>query len=133
MSRNNGVSIFWIVLNLAVGAMLAIGGIWAITAGNHSGDMASKAIVDQFGSTAGLVFGVIELISGLFIIIETFIGDRLGKFGYILKIIICVVWAVAIILAYLLPSKLGDLTKLETIYAFAKDLIVLCALLVTRS
>lgn len=124
--------IFWIILNLAVGAMLAVGGIWALQGG---GDFAAKALrglaSGDMGKILVIVFGVIELLSGIFIILQCFISDRMGRFGYILKVIICVVWAVAIIIADLLKGDFSNF--LSWVYTLASHLVVLGALLVTRS
>lgn len=133
MSKNNSASIFWMVLNLAVGAMLAIGGIFALT--DSGADSAAKAVAGVLhgGNVALTAFAVVELLSGLFIIIETFVGDKFGKFGWILKIIVIVMWAIAIISKDIVGPGLNGLVKLDNIYTLAQDLIVLCALLVTRS
>ena len=124
--------IFWIILNLAVGAMLAVGGIWALQGG---GDFAAKALrglaSGDMGKILVIVFGVIELLSGIFIILQCFISDRMGRFGYILKVIICVVWAVAIIIADLLKGDFSNF--LSWVSTLASHLVVLGALLVTRS
>ena len=78
-SKSNG-SIFWMVLNIAVGAMLAIGGIWAL---QNGGDFGCEALTGMFSgdmkNIVRIVFGVIELLSGIFIILQLFIGDRMGK------------------------------------------------------
>lgn len=50
-------------------------------------------------------YGVIELIIGVFVVIEIFAGDILATFGKILKIIIIVIWIASIILAFLLPKS----------------------------
>ncbi len=127
------VSIFWMVLNIAVGAMLAIGGIWAL---QNGGDFGCKALAGMFNGDAAkivrIVFGVIELLSGIFIILQLFIGDRMGKLGSILKLIIVIVWAIAIILADFLNGGFLKPNFLEWTYELAMHLIVLCALLVTR-
>lgn len=121
------------LLNIAVGAMLAVGGIWALQGG---GDFAASALKNILNGDARkiavIVFGVIELLSGIFIILQLFIGDRTGSFGRILKIIIVVVWAIAIILADFLNGKFLSPDFLSWIYQFAMHFIVLAALLVTR-
>ena len=131
MAKKSEVRLFWLVLNIAVGAMLAVGGIWALQGG---GDFGCKAIKSIFsGDVARLmaiVFGVIELLSGIFIILQLFIGDRMGSLGSILKLVIVIVWAVAIVLADFIHGSFGDF--LNWLYNFAMHLIVLCALLVTR-
>ncbi len=133
MAKNSSVSIFWTVLNIAVGALLAVGGIWALQGG---GDFAVDALRQIFSGDARklvvLVFGVVELLSGIFIILQLFIGDRMGKLGSILKLVIVVIWIVAIVLADFLYGGFLSPNVLAWIYKLAMHLIVLCALLVTR-
>lgn len=132
MGKSTKSPIFWIVLNLAVGAMLAVGGIWAL---QGSGDFAAQALRSlasgDMKKILGIAFGIIELLSGIFIILQCFIYDRFGKLGYILKVIICVIWALAIIIADILHGDFGNF--LSWLYTFAGHLIVLGALLITRS
>lgn len=137
MAKKSEVRLFWLVLNLAVGAMLAVGGIWALQGGGDFGCKAIKSIFSgDVAKILAIVFGVIELLSGVFIILQLFIGDRMGTFGSILKLIVVIVWAVAIVLADFLGN--GGLLNggmnhfLAWLYDFALHLIVLCALLVPR-
>ena len=133
MGKNSGVSVFWTILNIAVGALLAVGGIWALQGG---GDFACDALKQIFSGDAKkitvLVFGVVELLSGIFIILQLFIGDRMGKLGSALKLIIVVIWIVAIVLADFLNGGFLSPNILGWIYNLAMHLIVLCALLITR-
>lgn len=137
MAKKSEVRLFWIVLNLAVGAMLAVGGIWALQGGGDFGCKAIKSIFNgDIAKILAIVFGVIELLSGVFIILQIFIGDRMGSFGSILKLIVVIVFAAAIVLADFL-GKGGLLNGgmnhfLSWLYDFAMHLIVLCALLITR-
>ena len=138
MAKKSEVRLFWLVLNLAVGAMLAVGGIWALQGGGDFGCKAIKSVFNgDIARILAIVFGVIELLSGIFIILQLFIGDRMGSFGSILKLIVVIVWAVAIVLADFLGN--GGLLNggandfLNWLYNFAMHLIVLCALLVTRN
>ncbi|MBR4630306.1 MAG: hypothetical protein IKO57_07690 [Treponema sp.] len=133
MAKHSASSpIFWIVLNLAVGAMLAVGGVWALQGG---GDFAADALKGlASGSNVkilGIAFGIVELLSGIFIILQCFINDGFGKLGYVLKVIICVIWALAIVIADILNGDFGNF--LSWVYTFASHLIVLAALLITRS
>ncbi|MCR4821539.1 MAG: hypothetical protein K5873_01540 [Treponema sp.] len=131
MAKKSQISLFWLILNIAVGAMLAIGGIWALQGGGDFGCKAIKSIFSgDFAKIMGIVFGVIELLSGIFIILQLFIGDRTGSLGSILKLIIVIVWAVAIVLADIVHGDFGNF--LAWFYEFAMHVIVLCALLVTR-
>ena len=132
MSKKSSVNIFWFILNIAVGVVLAVGGIWAL---QGHGDFAADALRSIFSgdlSRLGVtVFGVIELLSGIFIILQLFIGDRMGTFGSILKMIIVIVWAVAIVLADFVGGFLKP-SFLPWIYSLAMHLVVLCSLLITR-
>ncbi len=137
MAKKSEVRLFWLVLNIAVGAMLAVGGIWALQGGGDFGCKAIKSVFNgDIAKILAIVFGVIELLSGVFIILQLFIGDRMGSFGSILKLIVVIVWAVAIVLADFLGN--GGLLNggmnhfLSWLYDFALHMIVLCALLVTR-
>jgi len=132
MGKSTKSPIFWVVLNLAVGVMLAVGGIWAL---QGSGDFAAQALRSvasgDISRLLGIAFGVVELLSGIFIILQCFIYDKFGKFGYVLKVIICAIWAFAIVVADILNGNFSDL--LSWLYTFAGHLIVLAALLITRS
>ena len=137
MAKKSEVRLFWLVLNIAVGTLLAVGGIWALQGGGDFGCKAIKSIFNgDIAKILAIVFGVIELLSGIFIILQLFIGDRMGTFGSILKLIVIIVWAVAIVLADFLGN--GGLLNggmnhfLSWLYDFAMHMIVLCALLVTR-
>lgn len=125
------ISLFYVILNLAVGAMLAVGGIWALQGG---GDFACTAIRAIFDNDAEdiliIVFGVIELLSGLFIILQLFVGDRLSRLGTILKLVIVIVWGAAIVIADILNGNFSNF--LSWLYTLSGHLIVLAALLVTR-
>ncbi|MCR5218670.1 hypothetical protein [Treponema sp.] len=136
MANKKQVALFWTILNLAVGCFLAIGGIYALQGG---GDSAVDALKDLIGDRSVekivvMVFGVIELLSGIFIILQTFIGDRFGSLGSILKLVIIIVWIVAIVLGdFFGPAGLFHVKDiLKWLYLFAQHLIVLGALLVTR-
>lgn len=138
MAKTSEVRLFWVVLNLAVGAMLAVGGIWALQGGGDFGCAAIKSVFSgDLARILAIAFGVIELLSGIFIILQLFIGDRMGTFGSILKLIVVIVWAAAIVLADFLGNggllHGGANNFLNWLYTFAMHLIVLCALLVTRN
>lgn len=132
MSKSSSVSLFWTLLNIAVGVVLAVGGIWAL---QGHGDFAASALKEVFTGDvlkiAVLAFGVIELLSGIFIILQLFVGDRMGSLGTVLKIIIVIVWAAAIVIADFIGGFLKP-SFLPWIYELAMHLVVLCALLVTR-
>lgn len=130
--KTASLPIFWIILNLAVGVMLTVGGVWALQGGgDFACDALKKIASGDMRKILGIVFGVIELLSGIFIILQCFMTDKFGKFGYVLKVIICIIWALAIVIADILHGNFSNF--LSWLYIFASHLIVLAALLITRS
>ena len=119
------------ILQIALGVMLAVAGIWALQGG---GDAAANAIArvinGSLGHTLKVVFGVIELLSGIFLILESFIGDRFGSLDDILQIIVMIVWIVAIILMDFLGGNFN--LGLSWFYQFASHMLVLGALIYLR-
>jgi hypothetical protein len=116
-------SIGRLVLQLALGAMLIVGGIWAMQGG---GDFGAKALASWLGKTFGVIFGVIELVAGVLLVIECFTKDIFGKFDNILGLIIMIVWLIAIVVADIIK---GDFSPfLPWLYNFASHVIILGAL-----
>ena len=116
-------SIGRLVLLLALGAMLIVGGIWAMQGG---GDFGAKALASWLGKTFGVIFGVIELVAGVLLVIECFTKDIFGKFDNILGLIIMIVWLIAIVVADIIK---GDFSPfLPWLYNFASHVIILGAL-----
>lgn len=138
MSKNSDLRILSIIANVSVSLMLAVGGIWALQGG---GDFGCRAIKSIFSGDAAkilvLVFGGIELLSGIFILLQLFIGDRIGTFSKILKFIVVIVWIAAIVVSDFFGSKGlfngGVSNFLSWLYTLATHLIILVALLITRS
>ncbi|MBQ0002457.1 MAG: hypothetical protein KBT21_02855 [Treponema sp.] len=120
-----------LILQIALGAMLVVGGIWALTGSGDFGCNSLNAIfTGEMLKIVKIVFGVIELLAGVFLIIELFSSGVFGKFDKVLMIIIWIVWIVAIILGDFL-SKGGLLSKgfsWQWLYNFASHLIVLGAM-----
>ena len=136
-TEKSGWTAALLILQIAVGAMLAVGGIWALQGG---GDFAARAIKGLVSGNAGnilvIVFGVIELLVGVFMILKIVIGDRFGSFGTVLALIAIVVWIVAIVLSDILGASGilngGAKNFLEWLYTFAQHLIILGAILAVR-
>lgn len=129
-----------LLLQIAVGVMLAIGGIQALQGG---GDFAAKSIKSIFSGFSGdlanilaVVFGVIELLVGIFMILKIVIGDRFGSFGSVLAFIAIIVWIVAIVLSDIIGAGSilsgGANSFLSWLYVFAQHLVILGALLAVR-
>lgn len=129
MAKAKNHSLTKIIIQIALGLMLAIGGIWGLQGG---GDFGVKAIRDVFSGDLGkilaLAFSVVELLAGLYLILELFIGD-LGKLDNILMFIIMIVWIVAIVLFDFIGKRGifngGAKNFLEWLWNFASHLIVL--------
>ena len=138
MSKNSDLRILSIIANVSVSLMLAVGGIWALQGGGDFGCRAIKSIFSgDLAKILVLVFGGIELLSGIFILLQLFIGDRIGTFSKILKLIVVIVWIAAIVVSDFFGNKglfNGGLSNfLSWLYTLATHLIILVALLITRS
>lgn len=143
-------SIGKLILQLAIGALLVVAGIWVFSNTNSGGDEAVKAIRKifdnkDFGKMIGIVFGAIELVAGAFLILEPFVGI-IRNYTSLVIIAVLAIWIVAIILidfcgtgagGLLKPSiAIGDIEKTEDflkwLYQFAGHLTVIGALLYLR-
>ena len=140
MGKANNFSLGRLLLQLAVGAMLAVAGIWALQGGGDEGVTAIRKLIDarNVESILCIAFGIIELIAGIFLILALFLGDKLGSLSKILMLIIIIVWIIAIVLIDFFGS--GSLFDhgshwnfLKWLYNFAYHLIVLGALLVLQN
>lgn len=139
MGKASNFSLGKLLLQIAVGAMLTVAGIWALQGGGDAGISAIRSLIESRSveNILCIVFGIVELIAGVFLILSIFIGDKFGSLGKILMIIIMVVWIIAIVLIDFLGS--GSLLKhgshwnfLAWLYNFAYHLIVLGALVVLQ-
>ena len=140
MGKASNFSLGRLLLQIAVGAMLSVAGIWALQGGGDAGIAAIRDLIDarNVESILCIVFGIIELIAGVFLILELFIGDKIGSLSKILMIIIMIVWIIAIVLIDFIGS--GSLLNhgsrwnfLSWLYNFAYHLIVLGALVVLQN
>lgn len=130
MSKGVGNSIGRVILQLALGVMLAVAGIWALQGG---GDASIKAIRSIFSGNVSniirIVYGIIELLAGILLVVELFAGDRFGKFDNILMLIVMIVWIIAIVLVDFMGSNGilngGAKNFLSWLYQFSSHLIVL--------
>lgn len=143
-------SIGKLILQLAIGALLVVAGIWVFSNTQSGGDEAVKAIRKifdnkDFGKMIGIVFGAIELVAGAFLILEPFVGI-FRNYTSLVIIAVLAIWIVATILidfcgtgsgGLLKPSiAIGDIEKTEDflkwLYQFAGHLTVIGALLYLR-
>lgn len=143
-------SIGKLILQLAIGALLVVAGIWVFSNTNSGGDEAVKAIRKifdnkDFGKMIGIVFGAIELVAGAFLILEPFVAI-IRNYTSLVIIAVLAIWIVATILidfcgtgsgGLLKPSiAIGDIEKTEDflkwLYQFAGHLTVIGALLYLR-
>ena len=137
MGKTSNFSIGRLLLQIAVGAMLTVAGIWALQGGGDEGIAAIKYLIGarDFERILCIVFGIIELIAGVFLILELFIGDKIGALGKVLTLIIIIVWIIAIVLIDFLGNHglFKQNNFLNWLYNFAYHLIVLGALLVLQN
>ncbi|MBO4630205.1 MAG: hypothetical protein J5687_09680 [Treponema sp.] len=137
MGKANNFSIGRLLLQIAIGAMLTVAGIWALQGGGDEGIAAIKYLIGarDVERILCIVFGIIELIAGVFLILELFIGDKIGALGKILTLIIIIVWIIAIVLIDFLGNHglFKQNNFLNWLYNFAYHLIVLGALLVLQN
>ena len=143
-------SIGKLILQLAIGALLVVAGIWVFSNTNSGGDEAVKAIRKifdnkDFGKMIGIVFGAIELVAGAFLILEPFVGI-IRNYTSLVIIAVLAIWIIATILidfcgtgsgGLLKPSiAIGDIEKTEDflkwLYQFAGHLTVIGVLLYLR-
>ncbi|MEE1212572.1 MAG: hypothetical protein UHO11_08775 [Treponema sp.] len=144
------LSIGKLILQLAIGVMLLVAGIWVFANTDKGGDEAVKAIRKIFdnkdlGKTIGIVFGAIELVCGAFLILEPFVA-ALSKYTSIASLAVVVIWAIAIVLIDFCGTGAGGLFKpsisigdiegsedlLKWLYQFAGHASVLGALIYLR-
>ena len=127
-------SIGKLILQIALGAMLSVAGIWALQGGGDAGAKAIRATFNgDLGNILRIVFDVIELLAGVFLILELFIGDKFGGFGNVLMFIIMIVWIIAIVLIDFVGRggilNGGARDFLSWLYDFSYHLIVLGAII----
>lgn len=137
MADGSRFSIGRVVLQIALGLMLSVAGIWALQGG---GDAAVSAIRDIFDGDLEkilvIVLGIIELVAGVLLILGLFISRAMAAFNSILLLIIMIVWIAAIVLIDFLGGsgilKGGAKHFLSWCYQFSNHLIVLGALIILQ-
>ena len=81
-----------LIIQLSLGLLLAVGGIWGLQGGGDFGINSLKSVFSGSAENiAVIVFSIIELLAGIYLVLELFIGS-LGKFKSILMLIIMIVW-----------------------------------------
>lgn len=116
-------SIGRLILQLALACLLVVGGILAL---QGEGDFGAAALKDMLGNWAGVIFGVLELVAGVLLLLECFVGDKFGAFDNILGWVIMIVWAIAIVVGDIFNGNFKQF--LPWLYGFAGHIIVLGAL-----
>lgn len=131
MAKKSTLSIGRLILQLALGIMLAVAGIVALQGGKaNDAIQALKSIFDGDAEKIIVtIFAVIELLAGILLIVELFLGDRFGKVDNILGLVIIVVWAIAIVLMDFLGDNFLKPDVLPWLYQLSGHAIVLGALI----
>lgn len=133
MAKTIKFSVGRFILQIALGLFFLVGGIWALTGG---GDAASLAIKEIFSGNIRtilvIVFGIIEILCGIFLILELFLTTSLKNLRKILLLIIAIVWIVAIVLIDFFGGHGLFHTNafLSWLYQFADHLIILGGIIV---
>lgn len=121
------------ILQIALGLFFLVGGIWALAGGGDAASLAIKEISSgDFRKILVIVFGIIEILSGVFLILELFLQTSLKNLRKIFLLIIAIVWIVAIVLIDFCGSSGLFHTSdfLSWLYQFAGHLIVLGGIIV---
>ena len=108
------------ILQIALGLFLALGGIWAL---NGGGDETARWLAKQ-ADVLKIIFGVVELLAGIFLIVELFVGDKIGKVTKILNWVIIIIFAVIIVISDLLNGSWNK-DFLNAAYNLSKNLVFL--------
>lgn len=138
MSTKNERTAGTLVLQIALGLLFVVGGIWTLQNGN--GDEISRAIRHIFNSDVSkvlcIVFGIIEIVAGVFLILRLF-ANIATNLDSLLMIIIMICWIVCIILIDFISDS-GIINNLNSgflpwTYRFAGHLLVLGAILKVKN
>ena len=130
----NGKTFGSLILQIALGLLFLISGIWTIQSGN-GGEIAGaiRSIFDgDLEKILVIVFAVIEIITGVFLLLRLFlvIGTNLDK---LLMLIIMICWIVCIVMTDFIGSN-GLLSNLNSNFLnflnrFANHLLILGAII----
>ena len=120
-----------LIIQLSLGLLLAVGGIWGLQGGGDFGINSLKSVFSGSAENiAVIVFSIIELLAGIYLVLELFIGS-LGKFKSILMLIIMIVWIVAIVLSDFIDGNFHNFMK--WLCNFAGHLVVLGSILFCKN
>ena len=130
----NGKSFGSLILQIALGLLFLVSGIWTIQSGNGSEIVSAiRSVFDgDLEKILVIVFAVIEIITGIFLILRLFLvlGTNLDK---LLMIIIMICWIICIVMTDFIGSN-GILNYLNSnflnfLYRFASHLLILGAII----
>lgn len=129
-----------ILLQIALGLMFIVGGIWTLQNGRRGDELAAaiRSIFDgKIENILCIVMAIIEIVLGVFLLLRLFVylGTSLDS---ILMLIVMIVWIAFMVLVDILGSSgLLEVFKhgknfLDFLYRFASHLIVLGAIIKVR-
>ena len=65
-----------LIIQLSLGLLLAVGGIWGLQGGGDFGINSLKSVFSGSAENiAVIVFSIIELLAGIYLVLELFIGS----------------------------------------------------------
>lgn len=130
MAKKSSASLGKLLLQIALGAVLIVAGICAFTGGGDFGTIAFSNIFKGSAlNVVKIIYGIIELVAGVFLILELFVGDRFGKFDNILNLIVIIIWLIAIILGDFIYGLFRGASFLPWLLTFAEHVLLIGALL----
>ena len=137
MAKSGQIHLGRIILQFALGLLLAVAGIWCLMGGGDDGVSAIKSLIadSRIEKVAVIAYGVIEILAGIFLVLALFMGDRSGTFGAVIMIVIMIVWILVIVLIDFLSKSTGLLYRsnlLSWMYQFAQHLIILGSIIYLR-
>ena len=119
-----------LLLQIALGLVLLVGGIWGVGKSGIFAGGGDPAVVYLKGinNILGICLAVIEIVAGFLLILELFIGDKFGKLDNILGWIIIIAFAILIVLGDILGGLIGHGFTLSWLYTTATHLVLLAAM-----
>lgn len=137
MSKTESRSIGYLFLQIALGIFFLVSGIWTLQGGK--GNEIASAIRSVLNGGAAnvccIVFGVIEVIAGVFLILRLFAAVS-ASIDTPLRFVIMIAWVVAVLLIDFIGKgalpRGGMGSFLSWLFRLSNHLLVLGALLIVR-
>ena len=135
MATTERRSIGYMLTQIALGLYFFVTGIWTLQGGNGN-EIAAAVKSVTGGDTARIVFGIIEVLAGLFLLLRIFVTFS-SPIDTILMVIIMIAWIAAIVLLDFigrgaLPSGSID-SVLRWLSTLSRHLLVLGGIVIVKN